>query len=335
MPAPVATQHASSMTSIALSGSFRLGILSCERATAALTTAGEISTPWWAAYSGTSPVSISSAMARLGSWSSTTWKRRSNAASFERMSFLYSLVVVAPIHLNSPLASIGFMRFAASTLLLSDRPAPSTRCSSSMKSRIAPRDSFTCFSTSSSRSSKSPRKPVPASKAPMSSDHTSSHDASCEGTFPSAMHWATASATAVLPTPGSPTKQTLFFVLRDRICSTRSTSFSRPMTGSSLPSLAASTRFVPNLANAESGSVAARLADLGANSAMSSMASCDSNGFLPFACLPPLLRWLSCLSRSGCNFRIADVIFDLMARLSLMLKSGGALPFSPRGSCLA
>ena len=54
------------------------------------------------------------------------------------------------------------------------------------------------------------------------------------------------SAIAVLPTPGSPTRQGLFFVLRMRICMTRLISSSRPMTGSILPSLASSVRFLPN-----------------------------------------------------------------------------------------
>ena len=40
---------------------------------------------------------------------------------------------------------------------------------------------------------------------------------------------------AVLPTPGSPIRAGLFFVRRLRIWMTRSISFSRPMTGSSLP----------------------------------------------------------------------------------------------------
>ncbi len=51
---------------------------------------------------------------------------------------------------------------------------------------------------------------------------------------------------AVLPTPGSPIKAGLFFVRRDRIWMTRSISFSRPMTGSSLPRRAASVRLIPS-----------------------------------------------------------------------------------------
>ena len=50
---------------------------------------------------------------------------------------------------------------------------------------------------------------------------------------------------AVLPTPGSPIRAGLFFVLRPRIWMTRSISFSRPMTGSSLSARAASVRLMP------------------------------------------------------------------------------------------
>ena len=43
---------------------------------------------------------------------------------------------------------------------------------------------------------------------------------------------------AVLPTPASPISTGLFLVRRERICMTRKISFSRPMTGSNLPSRA-------------------------------------------------------------------------------------------------
>mmetsp|Transcript_89614 Transcript_89614/g.256753 ORF Transcript_89614/g.256753 Transcript_89614/m.256753 type:complete len:255 (-) Transcript_89614:404-1168(-) len=98
-------------------------------------------------------------------------------------------------------------------------------------------------------SSKSPRNPVPASNAPISSDQSSRHFASCRGTRPAAMRCATASATAVLPTPGAPTKQTLFLVRRDNTRNTRATSSSRPITGSNLPASANCTKSVPHAAN--------------------------------------------------------------------------------------
>ena len=57
---------------------------------------------------------------------------------------------------------------------------------------------------------------------------------------------ASPSATAVLPTPGSPKRTGLFLVLLARIWITRSISFSRPTTGSNLNSEAASVKSVPN-----------------------------------------------------------------------------------------
>ena len=54
------------------------------------------------------------------------------------------------------------------------------------------------------------------------------------------------STTAVLPTPGSPISTGLFLVRRESTVITRSISFSRPMTGSSLFSRAACVRLRPN-----------------------------------------------------------------------------------------
>ena len=66
----------------------------------------------------------------------------------------------------------------------------------------------------------------------------------------------------VLPTPGSPIRTGLFLVRRDSTCMTRSISFSRPMTGSSLPSRAAWVRFRPNWSSTsdEDGAPSARRA---------------------------------------------------------------------------
>ena len=62
---------------------------------------------------------------------------------------------------------------------------------------------------------------------------------SVSGTSPATMRWARPSTMAVLPTPGSPMRTGLFLVRRERIWMTRSISFARPMTGSSLPARAA------------------------------------------------------------------------------------------------
>jgi hypothetical protein len=60
------------------------------------------------------------------------------------------------------------------------------------------------------------------------------------------MSCARPSTIAVLPTPGSPISTGLFLVRRDSTCMTRSISFSRPITGSSLVSRASWVRFRPN-----------------------------------------------------------------------------------------
>ena len=79
-----------------------------------------------------------------------------------------------------------------------------------------------------------PRNWVPATSAVKSSSWTSL-SRSLAGTSPRAMRKAVPSATAVLPTPGSPIRQGLFLVRRERICTTRWISFSRPMMLSSWP----------------------------------------------------------------------------------------------------
>mmetsp|Transcript_58066 Transcript_58066/g.165316 ORF Transcript_58066/g.165316 Transcript_58066/m.165316 type:complete len:210 (-) Transcript_58066:502-1131(-) len=158
----------------------------------------------------------------------------------------YSSRVVAPMHCSSPRARAGFRRLAASMPPPSSPlpPEPTSVCTSSMTRMTRRLLSETSLMTARSRSSKSPRRPVPASMAPMSSDQSSLQRRSCGGTRPSAMRCATASATAVLPTPGGPTRQALFFLLRRRICTTRSSSSSRPTTGSSAPSRASCVKFV-------------------------------------------------------------------------------------------
>ena len=71
--------------------------------------------------------------------------------------------------------------------------------------------------------------------------------AAISGTSPLTIRWARPSAMAVLPTPGSPISAGLFLSRRDRIWMTRSISFSRPMTGSSLPARASVGQVDPEL----------------------------------------------------------------------------------------
>ena len=143
--------------------------------------------------------------------------------------------------LNSPRANAGFRIFAAS-IAPSLLPAPTRVWISSMKRMMRPSLSVTSFTTLFSLSSNSPLYFAPAMSAPMS------RLKSCllrrfSGTSPRRMRCASPSTMAVFPVPGSPMRIGLFLVRLLRICSTRLISSSLPMTGSSLPDLASSTRF--------------------------------------------------------------------------------------------
>ena len=182
-----------------------------------------------------------------GSPTKTGWKRRSSAASFS-MEVRYSSSVVAPIRRSSPRASMGLIIWPAS-MAPSAAPAPTIVCSSSMKVTISPSASVISLSTALRRSSNSPRYLAPATMEPRSSAMTRL-PLRPSGTSPSMMRLASPSTMAVLPTPGSPISTGLFFVRRDSTWITRRISSSRPMTGSSLPSRAASVRSRPYLARA-------------------------------------------------------------------------------------
>ena len=69
------------------------------------------------------------------------------------------------------------------------------------------------------------------------------------GTSPLTIRWAKPSTMAVLPTPGSPINTGLFFVRRDKTCTVRRISSSRPMTGSNFPASARSVRSTVYLFN--------------------------------------------------------------------------------------
>ncbi len=183
----------------------------------------------------------------VGSPTKIGWNRRSSAASFSTCC-RYSSSVVAPIARSSPRASIGFIRLPASTAP-SAAPAPTMVCSSSMNRTTSPSASLISVSTAFRRSSNSPRYFEPASIAPMSSAQTR-FPFSPSGTSPATIRCASPSTIAVLPVPGSPIRTGLFFVRRRSTCMTRRISSSRPMTGSSLPSSAASVRSRPYFSSA-------------------------------------------------------------------------------------
>ena len=181
-------------------------------------------------------------------WSITIgWKRRSSAASFS-MFLRYSSRVVAPMACSSPRASMGLSMLAAS-MAPSAAPAPITVCSSSMNRMICPAASVTSLRTAFSRSSNSPRYFAPATMEPRSSA-TIRFSRNPSGTSPRTMRWASPSAIAVLPTPGSPISTGLFLVRRLRTWITRRISSSRPITGSSSPRRAASVRSRPYFSRA-------------------------------------------------------------------------------------
>ena len=119
-------------------------------------------------------------------------------------------------------------------------PAPTIRCSSSMNRMIFPSLFLTSSRTAFRRSSNSPRYFAPATSAPISREKMVL-SFRLSGTSPLAIRWARPSTTAVLPTPGSPIRTGLFFVLRDRIRTTFRISVSRPITGSIFWFLAFST----------------------------------------------------------------------------------------------
>ena len=187
--------------------------------------------PWWASYRGRMPFKISRVCSGVGSPTRTGWNRRSRAESFS-IYFRYSSRVVAPTTWISPRPRAGFKMLAAS-MAPSAEPAPTMLCSSSKKRMTLP---ARCTSARIwfTRSSNSPRYLVPATMDTRSRDK-SRLPRSTGGTCPEAIRMAKPSATAVLPTPGSPTRAGLFLVRRERICTTRPTSSSRPMRGSRAP----------------------------------------------------------------------------------------------------
>ena len=206
-----------------------------------------IFTPWNTSYRSFKPRRIAMVSSTVGSSTCTGWNRRSRAASFS-IYWRYSSSVVAPMQCSSPRASMGFSRLPAS-MLPSVLPAPTMVCSSSMNRMILPSDFFTSFSTAFSRSSNSPRYLAPAISAPISREKMVL-SCSCLGTSFFTIRWASPSAMAVLPTPGSPMRTGLFFVFRDRMRITFRISSSRPITGSIFCSLARLTRSVPYFSSA-------------------------------------------------------------------------------------
>jgi len=125
-------------------------------------------------------------------------------------------------------------------------PAPTIVWISSMKRIMLPSLFLTSSRTAFNLSSNSPRYFAPATRAPISSANIFL-SFSPSGTSPLTIRCASPSTTAVLPTPGSPIRTGLFFVFLERIRITFLISLSLPITGSSFPSFAFSTKSCPYL----------------------------------------------------------------------------------------
>ncbi len=187
---------------------------------------------WWASYVSRSPARISTVCSTVGSGTRIGWKRRSSAASFS-MFLRYSSMVVAAMTCSSPRARAG-LRMLAASMPPSAEPAPTSVCTSSMKTMTSSEWARTSSTTFLTRSSNSPRYLVPATM-PVRSSATTRRSFSRSGTAPFTMRWAMPSTIAVLPTPGSPIRHGLFLVRRESTSMHCSISSSRPTTGSMRP----------------------------------------------------------------------------------------------------
>ena len=193
------------------------------------------------------------AVAISGSSTLMSWKRRANAASRSKY-FLYSDQVVAAMVRNSPRASAGFSKLAAS-LPPASPPAPIRVCASSMNRMMGTGDILTSSITCLRRFSNSPLTPAPACSRPRSRIFRLTFSSS-SGTLPSTMRSAKPSTRAVLPTPGSPTNMGLFLRRRLRISTICRISLSRPNTGSISPARARAVTSIVNCASAPPSGVA-------------------------------------------------------------------------------
>ena len=127
------------------------------------------------------------------------------------MYFLCSSSVVAPMHRKVPLAKAGLRRFDAS-IEPSDFPAPTSRCTSSIKSIICPWLFSIACNTLFNRSSNSPLYFAPATNNPISRERSFLSNRTSGTSFLNILS-ASPSAIAVFPTPGEPINIGLFFVL--------------------------------------------------------------------------------------------------------------------------
>ena len=238
---------ASSIKSIALSGMKRSVIYLSESLTAETIALSDILIPWWASYLSFRPLNIEIVSSIFGSPAIIDWNLLAKAASFS-ICFLYSSKVVAPIQWSSPLARAGFNMFEAS-IAPSAEPAPTIVWSSSTNKITLFLEWFISCKTDLRRSSNSPLYFAPANKLPRSkASNLLSFKVS--GMSLLIILCAKPSTIAVFPTPGSPIKTGLFFVLLAKTCKVRLISSSLPITGSIFPFIASSVIFLVNLIKA-------------------------------------------------------------------------------------
>ena len=171
---------------------------------------------WCSSYLLRIPFKIRTESSIDGASTLTDWNRRSRALSFS-MNLRYSDSVVAPIHCSSPRLSAGLKMLEAS-IAPSAAPAPTIVCNSSMKIMIFFARRISSM-TALILSSNCPLYFVPATISARSKVMTRLFS-SISGTKPELISWANPSAIAVFPTPASPIKTGLFFVLRQSICTT-------------------------------------------------------------------------------------------------------------------
>ena len=140
------------------------------------------------------PRSISRQLSSDGSSTFTSWNRRANAGSFSKY-FLYSLQVVAASVRNSPRASAGLSKLAASPCPACP-PAPIIVCASSMNRMIGVGEFFASSIRLLRRFSNSPFTPAPAWSSARSNVRIVTF-CSAGGTSPLATRIANPSTTAV------------------------------------------------------------------------------------------------------------------------------------------
>ena len=224
---------ASSMTSMALSGRWRSLMNLADNSAAACSAPTAYLTLWCSSKRVFRPFKISTVCSTEGSTTSTFWKRRDSAASFSKMP-RYSVKVVAPMHFICTAAERGLQQVAGVERATAGSAGADQRVDlvdeqdrvrlvlQLLQHALQP-----LLEVAAVLGAGQQRAHVQRIHRRIGQDfrHVLLGDAPGQ---PSAM--------AVLPTPASPTSSGLFLRRRHSTWITRSTSCSRPISGSILPS---------------------------------------------------------------------------------------------------